>query len=178
MHSTGNRNWLWHSATNSHEFWSEAKGKEKRSQRRRIILRMKCCLVRVWLPPHFSNQSSPSGLPVGRMWIPDAHLLNLFSWDLNLKLEYQQSPAFPPLFQRPLCSLDLMSRFLALLTEEQLSSSSTMIWRVTFFRYSFCFTSLICLKVKEKGKGCNFPNKFEKDPKISMGQTGNVINPD
>lgn len=100
---------------------------------------------------------------------PDAHPLNLFRWDLHLKLEYQHSPAFPPLLHRPLCTPDLMSRFFALLTEEQLSSSSTKIWRVRFFRYSFCFTSLICLKVKEKGKRYNFPTKFEKDPKIWMG---------
>lgn len=59
-----------HSTTNHHQLWSKAEGKKKRSHRPRIILRINCFLVSIWLPPDFPNQKSLSGLPVGRMQLP------------------------------------------------------------------------------------------------------------
>lgn len=158
-----------HSTTNHHQLWTEAEGKEKRSQRPRIMLRINCSLLKVWLPPNFPNQNSLSGLPVGRMQLPRCTPSKTFSdgtWILN-RDSSSSTTALPSCsYPTDLGSVGLMSRFLAVLTEEQLSASTTKIWRVRFFRYSFCFTSLICLKVKEKRREYSFLTRLEKDPKI------------
>lgn len=107
-------------------------------------------------------------IPVGRLQLPRGTPSKTFSWGLNFKQRWRQqphSPAFPALPHRPPRSIGLKSRFSVLLTEEQLSASSTKIWSDRFFGYSFCFTSLICLEVKEKGRGYNFLTKLEKAPK-------------